>query len=783
MESKTKSMKIFEGLVFIVVLAFGCSSANAVTLPFEDDFENIAIGDNPDENGWKNLFSGVSAYVSDAVAHTGSRSFRRESYAGWSRTDYVPLSEVPDLFSYEVSVYPDPTPGHSGAMVGFVEAFGNQGPVYNRFTITCLVGSIGAVEFSQGGVDWERTDIGEFSVGDWVNVRADLNFKTLTADLWLDGELRVTGFPILPKEFDDGVYGHVVLNKWGATQYNWGGGGTGVVYIDDVRIYETPAEEPPKPADLIITNIGFLAGFPAQEGTPTTIRATLKNIGNERFTANSEVDEEGNPFNAFYEIQPWDRDITDEGVITGPLSPYLRPSTSVNDKKGSLLINDVEPGEEIEVVIEDIIFTAQMAFDRLKIWITPLENDNPTNNLWIVEDFVVSPNPGNWFGCLTSLSSILLSPLGSSSDVLWNLSISTITSSPGMIVDFINDYSVGVSFVENLNKAIECAETLDWGCSFHEYAKAAAKVISMLPPYLRLEVAASMIGSTVESAWSCGTALGWGIDTIEKIRQIIMELITEFAKIGIESVGMFTESPVNLLTTDNYGNTSGVTEEGIVEEIEYSKVFIVGDFQFIMFPKTEFQTKVTGTGIGNYGLNVFYPYQGSVLVVRFKELPIVPGMICTCEYDWQLINGGGEGVILHIDADGDGFFEQIVIADNDLTSDEFALQTETVVDFDPDTLNLKSKGKFATVYIELPVDFDASEIDVFSLELNELVPPLPKPVEIGDYDSDGINDLMVKFDREELIEVLEPGEQIIDLTGRLWDGRPIAGFDFIRVIH
>ena len=70
-----------------------------------------------------------------------------------------------------------------------------------------------------------------------------------------------------------------------------------------------------------------------------------------------------------------------------------------------------------------------------------------------------------------------------------------------------------------------------------------------------------------------------------------------------------------------------------------------------------------------------------------------------------------------------------------------------------------------------------------SLRLNELVPPLPKPIEIGDYDSDGINDLTIKFDLQELIAVLEPGEQIIDLTGRLWDGRLIAGFDFIRVIH
>ncbi len=96
--------------------------------------------------------------------------------------------------------------------------------------------------------------------------------------------------------------------------------------------------------------------------------------------------------------------------------------------------------------------------------------------------------------------------------------------------------------------------------------------------------------------------------------------------------------------------------------------------------------------------------------------------------DWGTLSAGGEGVILNIDNNGDGFFEQMAIADNELSYDEFALQTETVVDFDPDTLNLQSEGKFVTVYIELPEDIDASEIDLFSLELNELVPPLPKPL-------------------------------------------------------
>ncbi|MHC4369290.1 MAG: hypothetical protein ACYSW8_16905, partial [Planctomycetota bacterium] len=70
----------------------------------------------------------------------------------------------------------------------------------------------------------------------WLTVRADLDYTTRTARLWLDGEIVATGIPILPKEFDDPSYGHVVLDKFGITEYNWAGGGTGVIYVDDVRI-------------------------------------------------------------------------------------------------------------------------------------------------------------------------------------------------------------------------------------------------------------------------------------------------------------------------------------------------------------------------------------------------------------------------------------------------------------------------------------------------------------------------------------------------------------------
>lgn len=114
---------------------------------------------------------------------------------------------------------------------------------------------------------------------------------------------------------------------------------------------------------------------------------------------------------------------------------------------------------------------------------------------------------------------------------------------------------------------------------------------------------------------------------------------------------------------------------------------------------------------------------------------------------------------------------------------------EATVDIDPDTLNLKSKGKFITCYIELPEGYYVEDIDIDSVALTKvnddlLDPPLyiVGPSEIGDYDDDGILDLMVKFDRQELIPLLEVGDAELAVSGELIDGPMFEGADTIRVI-
>ncbi|MCK4529131.1 carboxypeptidase regulatory-like domain-containing protein [candidate division WOR-3 bacterium] len=109
---------------------------------------------------------------------------------------------------------------------------------------------------------------------------------------------------------------------------------------------------------------------------------------------------------------------------------------------------------------------------------------------------------------------------------------------------------------------------------------------------------------------------------------------------------------------------------------------------------------------------------------------------------------------------------------------------EFCIDFDPDTLNLQSKGKWVTTYIELPEGYDVSAINVSTVMLNDQVQAEMKPTEIGDYDDDSIPDLMVKFDRSAIQEILEVGDEVvITVTGELINGTPFEGSDTIRVIE
>ena len=105
------------------------------------------------------------------------------------------------------------------------------------------------------------------------------------------------------------------------------------------------------------------------------------------------------------------------------------------------------------------------------------------------------------------------------------------------------------------------------------------------------------------------------------------------------------------------------------------------------------------------------------------------------------------------------------------------------VDFDPDTLNLKSKGQYVTVNLELPIGYNINDIDLESIRLNNQIAIEPKSIEIGDYDNNGIPDLIIKFNRVAVQNILEVGEKIkITISGNLISGEFFEGSDIIKII-
>jgi len=238
--------------------------------------------------------------------------------------------------------------------------------------------------------------------------------------------------------------------------------------------------------------------------------------------------------------------------------------------------------------------------------------------------------------------------------------------------------------------------------------------------------------------------------------EIIREEITQ--EINVSDFGIFGLSPIDIIVTDPDGLTISKQLNQIPEAI-YTETDFNGDGDpddVILIPHRK---------IGNYVITVI------------PELGAAPTDTYTLEV---LVDGAS-----------------ILLADKVQISNIPALPyviraTETgvipiipaVVDLDPDTLNLKSKGQWVTAYIELPVGhgYAVSQINVSSIRLNGTVPALAKPTEIGDHDKDGIPDLMVKFDRAAVQAILQVGDNVeITVNGSLTDGRQFEGKDIIRV--
>jgi hypothetical protein len=115
------------------------------------------------------------------------------------------------------------------------------------------------------------------------------------------------------------------------------------------------------------------------------------------------------------------------------------------------------------------------------------------------------------------------------------------------------------------------------------------------------------------------------------------------------------------------------------------------------------------------------------------------------------------------------------------------------LDLDPDKLNLASKGRWVTAYVELPPGYDVSNVNMGKTFLDDVIPVAEdSPISVGDYDSDGIPDLMMKFSRNDVIRYIEAmdwggetgrfRELTLKISGELHSGEMFEGSDTINII-
>ena len=170
--------------------------------------------------------------------------------------------------------------------------------------------------------------------------------------------------------------------------------------------------------------------------------------------------------------------------------------------------------------------------------------------------------------------------------------------------------------------------------------------------------------------------------------------------------------------------------------------------------------------------------------VSFTGSAADPGTLDTFTFEWDFGDGttaSGENVD-HAYANPGVYTVTLTVTDDEGGSGsdtiDLAISPRASVDIDPDTLNLKSRGRWITCYIELPEGYNIVNIDISTVTLSYGEGEVT--AEWGNV-QDGV--LMVKFDRSEVADMLSPGNAVeLTVRGQLTDLTPFEGSDTIRVI-
>jgi len=219
-------------------------------------------------------------------------------------------------------------------------------------------------------------------------------------------------------------------------------------------------------------------------------------------------------------------------------------------------------------------------------------------------------------------------------------------------------------------------------------------------------------------------------------------------------------SPADLLITDAQGNKLGFDSQTQTEKYEIENGIYSGrdelELAAIINPPTgKYIVSIIGNGEGEFNTGITYASEN-----------------CNKTFDQDNFGQTTTSTITMF----------TVYIENGCSENTVSYFLNSIIDIDPDTLNISSNGKYITAYIELPNSYNIENIDTSTIMINNKIPALISPTKVRDHNKNGIKDLMVKFKRKDVYNVAGLGNNILTINGNLFDGTKFGGEDNIRVI-
>ncbi len=261
---------------------------------------------------------------------------------------------------------------------------------------------------------------------------------------------------------------------------------------------------------------------------------------------------------------------------------------------------------------------------------------------------------------------------------------------------------------------------------------------------------------------------------------------------------------------DNASNTTpwlGTFIEGTSVSLEMPEIHTVGDAKYYWDQWSDGNTNRSRTVVMDTNITSTAYYSGPYYELTVTSSPLtgitftVNGAPQTTPYTKWLLEGSytlempqthNRHVWSHWLEDGDTNRTKTVVMNTSITlTGVFKPVAAVTIEIHPETLNLKSKGRWITCHIELPEGYNVSDINRATILLNDTIPVDPfwvdKPLESVIEDHDGTSHLMVKFSRTAVTEYIHSkgityGKVTLTITGELYDGTIFDGSDVTRVI-